>query len=130
MKVHTMPTLRYGPIVVPGEWQIGVPEIACDCETMGIIVEAGLSTYDFAVAMQLVFERGMMKHIRDYIRYWARAYQKMHPDLQDPKSGVLAGFDPEDLMRYWLPTEKAWGKDNVEIRWRLTEYARVERRKG
>lgn len=130
MKVHVMPDLRFNGIYLPGGWQVGVPEIEVDQETTAMVQQAGLPVHEFGAAMQMIFERGMLKHIRDYMRYWSKVYRKMCPDLWDKENGALAGFDPEDLMRYWLPSERAWGKDNVQVRYQLAEYAREERRQG
>ena len=127
MKTHIMPDLRFADIYLPGGWQVGVPEIKVDRETLDMVRQAGLPAQEFSTSMQMIFERGMMKYIRTYMRYWSRVYRQINEDLWDWETGILAGFDPEDLMRYWLPAEKAWGKDNVEVRHRLMEYAREER---
>jgi len=124
----TMPDLNYGNIHLPGGWQIGVPEIKIDADTRTVVVESGIDLARFNTSMQLVFETGMLRSVRQFMRYWSGKYRKSFPDLFDTKSGELAGFDPNDLMRYWLPSEKAQGFKNVELTRQLGWYAREARR--
>ena len=128
MKILVMPDLRWGNIKISGGWRIGVPEISLDSDMMSAARAARIPAMQVTEAMQYLFEQGMAKSMRDFVRYWSRRYLKMFPDLHAWETGELRGFDPEDLMRFWLPGTKAWGKNNVEMRAQLVEYARMARR--
>ena len=127
MKIFVMPDLKWGNISIPGGWQIGVPEISLDSDMMSAARAARVPAMQVTEAMQYLFEQGMAKSVRDFVRYWSRRYAKMFPDLHDSKTGEVRGFDPVDLMRFWLPGTKAWGKDNLEVRQALGEYAWMAR---
>jgi len=115
-------------VVVPGGWQINVPRIRVDHEIRSQVRNIGISMVRFDASMQLMFERGMLLSIKSFIKYWAVKYYKMFPDLQND-DGTMAGFDPEDLIRYWLPSERVNGARTQETRARLVEYGQAERRR-
>ncbi len=129
MLIRIMPALTDGKIHLPGGWQVGVPEIRVDRDTQVMVRDLGIDMGEFNVAMQKIFEKGMVKSVSRFVTYWATEYEKMYPELWDSESGELAGYDAEDIVRYWLPIGRGGGKRSVEIRYQLGEYAREGRRK-
>ena len=126
MQTRMIGMLHKEGVVVPGGWQVNVPKIRVDNETHNLVRDTVISMVRFDESMQLIFERGMLLSIKSFMKYWVVEYQKMFPDLQND-NGTMAGFDPEDLMRYWLPSERVNGARTQETRARLMEYAREER---
>ena len=129
MQTRMIGMLHKEGVVVLGGWQVSVPEIRIDSETRSQVQAMGINRMRFDTSIQLWFERGMLMSIKSFMKYWVIKYQQMFPDLQND-DGTMAGFDPEDLMRYWLPSERVNGARAQDTRARLVEYGQAERRRN
>ncbi len=122
MIYHTMRTLqrwhRGKMIVIPGGWKAYVLEVRAEDADMQWQVEQYVHNLNMSVdnAMKLayrvaqsIYTGGFTHKLGISTMQKAKRYADMFPDLvvdlqEDEEGYILAGFDPEVLQGYYVPT--------------------------
>lgn len=101
-----MPESRAGGLVVPGGWTAKIPEITLEPKALNAYVSYVMrrKSAPMAEAAEIVrlahqdrYNYGYISSLRAAVRYRAEQYLKRY--------GSLDGFDPELMMRLWMPGE-------------------------
>lgn len=101
-----MKEIQAGKLTIPGGWIAKVPEIGLEAKALTAYTSYVMKRESVMAedAKAIVLDRhqglyvyGFLTSLRAAVRYRARQYHK--------KYGTLDGFDPELMIRLWMPGE-------------------------